>query len=634
MLSLVKTDVADKQHPATEKTRASGPLLTEPEWNEALLRADFDGLHVSLRDDAEGNHVNSLLVSHARCPSESTSKRRDLSTIIVTGKKEHEDLASRLQAHIRSQSKGLCDIMYADMLSEAEVVYDQCICLIELGNPLMAHLDETKFEALRRVTTLATQIIWVTDGCGVGAQNPEASIVAGFAKVLERERPGLSFVHLNVHDREQAQDTIIRTVDQSRTLSPEDQETDLLEEEDGRILVPRAVEAPDVNRLLDSEKHGLQPQPTDVSNDPTPPEEALELRFSPGRLQSVHFGPDTSPSTDALQDDEVRVLTKATGINFRDVMVVLNQISDDQIGAEFAGVVVEVGASWRSSFAPGDRVCGPLDGSFRTLVRAPGRNLVKIPPSLSFAEAASIPVAYATAQYALRYLARIQPGESILIHAAAGGVGQAAVHLAQRAGATVYATVSTPEKKRVLMERFGIEAGRIFSSRHTLFASQIMQRTGGRGVDVVLNSLAGHALTESWRCLAHLGRFVEIGKRDIRAFNRLPMEPFSRNVSFSSLDLKVLADHNPALLSTIMKEIEELVWDEAARPHLVPYPLTVFKRSGFEEAFRLLQSGRHSGKVVVDWEQADTIKVRISWMLHSWKSVLTNRRVDCAEEPA
>ncbi|KAG6361100.1 hypothetical protein INS49_009324 [Diaporthe citri] len=556
---------------STEKTRTSGPLLTEPEWNEALLRADFDGLHVSLRDDAEGNHVNSLLVSHARYPSESTSKRTDLSTIIVTGKKEHDDLADRIRANLRSRSKGLCDVMHADLLSGAEIVYDQCICLMELGNPIMAHLDETKFEALRRVTTVATQIIWVTEGCGVGAQNPEASIVAGFAKVLERERPGLSFVHLNVHDREHAEDTIIRIVNQSHTLSAEDQETDLLEEEDGRVLVPRAVEAPDVNRLLDSEKHGLQPQPTD--------------------------------------DDEVRVLVKATGINFRDVMVALNQISDNHMGAEFAGVVVEAGASWRSSFSPGDRVCGPLDGSFRTLVRAPGRNLVKIPPNLSFAEAASIPVAYATAQYALRYLARIQPGESILIHAAAGGVGQAAVNLAQRAGAAVYATVSTPEKKRILMERFGVEAGRIFSSRHTLFASQVMQRTGGRGVDVVLNSLAGHALTESWRCLAPLGRFVEIGKRDIRAFNRLPMEPFSRNVSFSSLDLKVLADHNPALLSTIMKEIEELVWDETARPHLVPYPLTVFKRSGFEEAFRLLQSGRHSGKVVVDWEQADTIKV-------------------------
>lgn len=593
---------------STEKIRSSGPLLTEPEWNEALLRADFDGLHVSLRDDDEGNHVNSLLVSHAK---DSPCIRENLSTVIVTGTEEHEGLASKLQAHLRPQSDGACDIIQADLLSQSETQYDQCICLMELGNPIMAHLDDAKFEALRRVTAVAKQIIWATDGCGVGAQSPEASIVAGFAKVLERERPGLSFVHLSVHNKENAEQTILRVVDQSRTLSPEDQETDILEE-DGRILVPRAVEAPDINRLRDSEIHGLQPQPMNVGDTPEEEEGALELRFSPGRLQSLHFGPDGS-SSQPLQADEVRVQVKAAGVNFRDVMVTLNQVSDSHVGAEFAGVVVEAGANWKSVFSPGDRVCGPLDGSFRSLVRIPGANLIKIPADLSFAEAASVPVAYATVQYALRYLARIQPGESILVHAAAGGVGQAAVHLAQRAGMVVYATVSTPEKKKILMDRFGIPAARIFSSRHTLFASQILQRTGGRGVDVVLNSLAGHALAESWRCLAHLGRFVEIGKRDIRAFNRLPMEPFSRNVSFSSLDLKVLADHNPALLSTIMQEIQELVWDEKARPHLVPYPLTVYKRSGIEEAFRLLQSGRHSGKVVVDWEQADTIKVSAAY---------------------
>ncbi|KAK7747469.1 putative secondary metabolism biosynthetic enzyme [Cytospora paraplurivora] len=252
-------------------------------------------------------------------------------------------------------------------------------------------------------------------------------------------------------------------------------------------------------------------------------------------------------------------MTKATGIEFRDVMVAPQQVSDDKIGAESAGVVDEVGAAWQQSLAPGDRVCGSLDGSFRTLVRVSGANLIRVPPDISFVEAAAIPVAYATAQYALRYLARLQPGESILIYAAAGGMGQAAVHLAQRTGATVYATVSTPEKGNILIDRFGIEAGHISSSRHTLFTSQVLQRKGGRGVDVVLDSLAGQALAEIWRCLAPLGRFIELGKRDIRAFNRLPMEPFSRNVSFFLLDLKLLAKHNPVLLRTIMQEIQTLV---------------------------------------------------------------------------
>lgn len=558
-------------------------------------------------------HVNSLLVSRTQSSS-SSPIRANLSTVIVTVTTAHEDLAKRIKARLDKRSKGRCEILHLEKPVETEMIYDQCISLVDLGKPLMPHLNMSQFEGLRRIMGIATQFIWVTDGCGMDAQNPEAAMMAGFGKSLERERPGLSFVHLNVQTADTAEDTIMRVVDQSHTLSVEDQETDLLEdkEEDGRILVPRAVEAPDVNSLLHAAIHGLQPQPTLVSKEGTSPDETLELRFNPGRLDSLHFGPDLSTAL-PLQDDEVLVLTKATGINFRDVMVALNQIADDQIGAEFAGVVLEVGAAWQSVWTPGDRVCGPLDGSFRTVARTTGATLVRMPPGMSFAEAAAVPVAFATAQYALRYLARIQPGESILIHAAAGGVGQAAVYLAQRAGATVYATVSTPEKKELLMDRFGIEAGRIFSSRHTLFASQILQQSRGRGVDVVLNSLAGQALTESWRCLAHLGRFVEIGKRDVRAFSALPMEPFARNVSFCSLDLKVLAQHNPALLSTIMQEIQAIVSEDAgaARARVVPHPLTVFKRSGFEEAFRLLQSGRHAGKVVVDWEESDTIEVSL-----------------------
>lgn len=594
---------------ATEENRLSGPLLSRSEWNKALLEAGFDGLHVSLPDDLEEKkHGLSLLVSRPRQLPNGHHAKAAPSSVIVVETLAHEHLAKRIQAHLALSNKGVCDIVHFEALSNTERTYDQCVCLVELGKPLLAHLGEAEFQSLRRMMTIATRFFWVTEQCGVDAQNPETAMASGFGKVLARERPELGFVHINLPTTDDPDGTILRIIDQSIKLLPEEQETDLLEEE-GKILIPRAVEAPDINRLLDSEIHGWQPEPTVVRNS-VETSQKLELRFSPGRLDSLHFGPDTS-QTHPLQDDEVHVLTQATGINFRDVMVALNQISDDHIGAEFAGVVLEVGTAWQTSFAPGDRVCGLLDGSFRTIVRAKAANLLKIPERMSFAEASSIPVAYATAQYALRYLARLEPGESILIHAAAGGVGQAAVYLAQRAGAIVYATVSTPEKKAILTERFGIDASHIFSSRHTLFASQILQKTNGKGVDVVLNSLAGHALTESWRCLAHLGRFIEIGKRDIRAFNNLPMQPFSRNVSFCSLDLKVLADHNAALLGRIVQEIQTLLFNEEAQPRLMPFPLTIYKRSGFEEAFRLLQSGRHVGKVVVDWMQEDTIKVKL-----------------------
>lgn len=597
----------DLEPAATEEGRSSGPLLTRGEWNEALLRAGFDGLQISLPDDVEESHGLSLLVSrHQRSDNIAIAVP---SRAIVVNSPVQENLGRRIHASLALGAKGICDIIHFDTLEHTRTIYDECICLIELGKPMLAHLDQTEFDSLRRMMAIASRYIWVTDRCGLDAHSPEAAIASGFGKVLARERPELSFIYLNLQREDDPHDALLRVINsnQNTMLEGEDYETDLMEDH-GTMLIPRAVEAPDINHLVDLDMHGSQPELTPIGTKGEVPDK-LELRFDPGRLDSLHFGRDKSALL-PLQDDEVRVLTHATGINFRDVMVALNQISDDHIGAEFAGIVLEVGTSCSTSFAPGDRVCGLLDGSFRTVVRAKAANLLKIPGHMSLAEASSIPVAYATAQYALKYLAHLQPGESILIHAAAGGVGQAAIFLAQQTGATMYATVSTPEKKAILVERFGVDPSHIFSSRHTVFTSQIHRKTGGKGVDVVLNSLAGHALSESWRCLAHLGRFVEIGKRDIRAFNNLPMQPFSRNVSFFSLDLKVLADHNPALLGRIVQDIQALVLDKKAQTQIMPYPLTVYKRSDFEDAFRLLQSGRHAGKVVVDWIEEDTIKAR------------------------
>lgn len=471
----------------------------------------------------------------------------------------------------------------------------------------MPRMTEAQFEALGKLLDISKQIIWVTDDCGEDAKNPEAAASVGFGKTMMRDRPKLGWVSLNVQNGPGRAETILRIVDQSRQLGREEQETDITEA-DNTMLIPRAVEAPHINNLFDSELRGSEPQPLGVGRGEHDVEGELELRFSPGRLDSFHFGPDASISL-PLQKDEVRVSVRATGINFKDVMVALNQVADDHVGQEFAGVVTEVGSGIQNTYHIGDRVCGIAGGSFRASLRSRGSHIMMMPDGMSFAEASSIPLAYGTAHYGLHHLARLHPGESILIHAAAGAVGQAAIHLAQRIGAVVYVTVSTPEKKQVLMDKFGIEPSHIFSSRHTFFAQQIMQKTRRRGVDVVLNSLTGRALAESWRCVAPFGRFIEIGKRDIATFNSLPMEPLTRNVSFCSLDLAVVSKCKDALMGRIMQEVQEIVLGGTAQKAMAPYPLTVFTRSGFEDAFRLLQTGRHVGKVVIDWEQEDTIPV-------------------------
>lgn len=215
-------------------------------------------------------------------------------------------------------------------------------------------------------------------------------------------------------------------------------------------------------------------------------------------------------------------------------------IEDFKLGDECAGIVTNVGSAV-TGFKVGDRIVAlrPGQGAHRTLVRNPASWCYKLPDSMSFSDAAAMPLILGTAWYALSDIARIRKGESVLIHAAAGGVGQMAVQIAQRAGAHVLATVGSPAKRQLLKEQYGLTEDQMFSSRDASFAKGVMAATNGKGVDIVLNSLAGPLLHASWSCVAPFGRFLEIGKRDIHENSKIGMDPFRKNVLFASIDLVV-----------------------------------------------------------------------------------------------
>jgi hypothetical protein len=219
-----------------------------------------------------------------------------------------------------------------------------------------------------------------------------------------------------------------------------------------------------------------------------------------------------------------------------------------------------------------------------------------MPDDMDFETAASLPTIYATVYVSLVDTARLQRGETVLIHSATGGVGQAAVMLAQHLGADVFVTVGSDEKRRLVMDRYGIPADRIFFSRDASFAAGIRAATAGRGVDVVLNSLTGNLLQESVNCLAPFGRFVELGKRDLEQNHCLELEAFTRAVSFSSIDLIAFGEHKGLEANRILKDVMRLLGEKAIRP---VYPITAFPISDAEKAFRLMQTGKHMGKIVL-----------------------------------
>src|SRR5699024_3927400 len=314
----------------------------------------------------------------------------------------------------------------------------------------------------------------------------------------------------------------------------------------------------------------------------------------PGSLVSVKR--QAAPEATApLGPYEVRIAVGAAGVNFRDVVVALGLVEGETgMGIEGAGTVLEVGEQGQDLVA-GDRVMGMFDGAFGTTAVADRRCLARVPERWSLEEAAAVPVAYLTAYYALVDLAAIRPGESVLVHAAAGGVGQAAVRLARHLGAKVFGTAS-PHKWAGLTP-LGLTESRLASSRDLDFEERIREANGGRGVDVVLNSLTGEFVDASLRLLRTPsegegpgGRFVEMGKTDVRSEQWVADTHPGRGYRAFNLP-----DVEPERIGQILVRVLELFETGA----LKAAPVTAYPLSEAQEVLRYLQRGENVGKCVL-----------------------------------
>ncbi|MDN3553983.1 SDR family NAD(P)-dependent oxidoreductase [Halomonas almeriensis] len=335
---------------------------------------------------------------------------------------------------------------------------------------------------------------------------------------------------------------------------------------------------------------------------PRDTDHAMRLGFPmPGQLRHLDWQATTLPQ---LASGQVQVRVEATGLNFRDVMYTLGLLSDEAIengfagptlGLEFSGVVEQVGPDVEG-VAPGDAVVGFGPASFSDRLIASQHAIAPLPNGIDFAAAATIPTTFFTVYYALKHLARLAPGEHVLIHGAAGGVGLAAIQVARWLGAEIHTTVGA-EEKRDFLRLSGIE--RLYDSRSLTFAEEILADTDGRGVDVVLNSLAGEAINQNLRVLRPFGRFLELGKRDFYENTHIGLRPFRNNLSYFGIDSDQLMKECPELTQTLFSEMMALFEDGT----FTPLPYTAFGNRQVVEAFRYMQQARQIGKVVVTQDQ-------------------------------
>lgn len=356
--------------------------------------------------------------------------------------------------------------------------------------------------------------------------------------------------------------------------------------------------------------------PDDTTRNPPPISADETYRLKIGRygiLDSLYFEPMPRKLPAA---GEVEIEVRASALNFRDVLHALGMLKEHAeklgisseaempLGFECAGVVTALGAGVDGLRVGDEVLAGPAVGCLAGHVTVPYAFVVRKPKSLSFAEAAALPIAYLTAVYAFEERARLKSGESVLIHAAAGGVGQAAVQVAHLLGAEVFATAG--RGKWDVLRRQGVK--HVMNSRDTEFADAITATTSGRGVDVVLNSLNGDYIPSSLRSTATNGRFVEIGK--IGAWTTEQAAEFRSDVAYHHFDLGEVSSASPTLIAGMLRAIVERIDAGSLRG----LPVETFPANEAALAFRHLSQAKHVGKVVLTLptpsERTDAAAVR------------------------
>lgn len=584
---------------AEEPNPVSGPLLSDAQWDSLLHATGFTGENAVLWDtpDVASHQISTFI---ATLPL----KHREAipAVTIVLNTDRFEPCASQLRS-LLSKEGIKCNLANLPECAPKDRI---SIVLYELTGSVLRNPSPSNFEGIKRIFLDSSGVLWVTEGGLIECSNPDLNLVIGIARTIRAEKGDTMITTLDLDAQNPlspaaraAKIFSVFTANFRKEVATSDIELEYAER-NGVVMIPRLVEdnrfsSPETS-AIGSTSLGSQP----FNRDGRPLRAEIG---TPGLLDSIQFVADDRISGE-LSENDVEVNIKASGINFRDVMTALGQISSYPLGCECSGIVSAVGKSVHD-FQLGDRVIATVkDGCFCSSVRTTAYAVEKIPDDIPFEVAATFPISYFTAYWATFKVARLRKDETILVHAGSGGVGQALINLSQLIGAKVFATVGNLEKKRLLVDRYHIPDCNIFSSRDSTFAKGIMRATKGRGVDVIMNSLSGDALRLTWNCIAPFGRFVELGKRDFTVNSHLEMRCFEKNVSFTGLDVPLDSHHAE----------KRKIWAKIMRLHRngsikAPWPITVFGISEVEKALRIMQSGKHMGKIVLMPQPGEMVKV-------------------------
>jgi NADPH:quinone reductase-like Zn-dependent oxidoreductase/phospholipid N-methyltransferase len=578
-------------------------ILSNERWKEALHANGFSGSYLTMKADEESDaHTfSTIVVDKDSQPIDCSGLIPPRLVITTGGSTKEQELADVIAAELSRNSP--CDVHVTtirEAKNESVSSNDYMIFLADTDAEFLSGLREETFGWLKKAMQRWHNVLWVASDVQRHDLPPFSGLQDGFLRTLRSEFSNKRIV--SVKNRHQDWQAVTLGSQIARVFraafAPDAAELEYAID-DGYILTPRVVEEVSLSKKLSASLKA------ELSMSPWLPGPPLKLDVGTrGSLETLQFVEDDDYYA-PIQPDAVEIEARSWGLSFRDVFIALGKLEEDDFGIDCAGIVTRCGANTR--FSPGDRVCMAALGCMKTYPRT-NQWAVKIPDSLSFEEAAAVVNPGLTAYYSLIEVARLRKGEKILIHAASGGTGQLAILAAQMVGAEVFCTVGFEQKKQLLMELYSIPEDHIFYSRDTRFKEGVLKATNGMGVDVILNSLVGEGLRASWECVAPYGRFVELGKMDIKTNSPLPMSCFANNVSFFAVDVRHISLTRPALGEGVLETLLQLT---ANKTLSWPKPLHVYALPRLEDAFRYLQSGKSAGRILINVDRNAVVPVSL-----------------------
>ncbi|MGW1871195.1 SDR family NAD(P)-dependent oxidoreductase [Streptomyces mauvecolor] len=585
----------DEYWDCADDRRGGPPLLSRAAWTRRLSDAGFDDVqHTGVAPDVLRQDTTvflARLAGRAAVPALAPPPQVAGCWAVVT-EPAAWDLAEVVAARLAAALTGLGE---AVVLRTPAYAPPRVVVILNAGDaPAADRIEELTTCRARALRDLAEQLAPVRGQlCLVTAPtglfpapevplSPADAPMWGLGRVLATEYPAVRVRCVSLESAGDPGRDSERLV--GDLLAPDDASETVLTP-DGRFR-PRLVSRAPLSR---------RPAPGD----------RFRLRLSePGLRHQLGWIPEPVREPGP---GELLIEVRAAALNYRDVMVATALVPDEtapaeggpRLGLECAGVVSAAGPGV-SAFAPGDRVYASGYGCLASHVVVRADQSGRMPDGMRFSEAATVPAVFLTVQYALEETARLRPGETVLVHGGAGGIGLAAVQYARARGADVIATAGTPAK-RELLRALGVH--HVFDSRGLSFAEDVRTATAGRGVDVVLNSLAGEAISRGLECLRPGGRFVELGKRDLYANTPLLLGPFRHNIAYFGVDVAGLAVQAPETARAQFAELTRRVTDRRYRP----LPHQVYAADRIAEAFQSLLHSQHIGKVVIDLARAPLV---------------------------